>query len=152
VTEVVNATINDATWLGEQLAEFAKASGNKLFLPVDSVESAETITEVLSLYVVFIARDKDNHSDRKGFLIAQLAQHPLKRSVRWLAEVAWWVVPKHRGGTAAGRLLSAFEDYGREHADLVSVALEKGSPIRDGQLEKRGFREMERSFLMEVSH
>lgn len=55
----------------------------------------------------------DVHGLAQGVLMAVAFDHPYG-PVRVAKESLWWIDPAHRGGTAAVRMLDAFDAWGRE--------------------------------------
>jgi predicted N-acetyltransferase YhbS len=74
--------------------------------------------------------------------------------VRLASELAWWVEPQHRGGSAALRLLRAFEDRARSTghqrcAMMMIVAL--GGDTLDKLYKRLGYNLVEQSYLKDIS-
>jgi hypothetical protein len=61
------------------------------------------------------------------------------------------VSPEHRGGSAGARLFKHFMKYGEDNADWIVMTLEAASPIDPKSLHAYGFKEYERSYLLEVA-
>lgn len=145
--EVRKATIEDADWLVMQLREFERAVGYKRSLLEDEVAARAGLAGLIANHVALIAHED---SERHGFIIGAASPHPFSPKIRVLSELFWWVAPDHRGCGAAPALLNEFERIGRESADWVVFSLEHDSPVRDQHLTKRGFRQIERAYLLEV--
>ena len=147
MVEVRRATIEDVDWLLMQLRAFEKFAGYKRSLIEDEAFARAGIASLINEHVVFIAH-KDG--ERHGFVAGAFAPHPFNPKVRVLSEMFWWIVPEHRDGRAAVLLLDKFEECGRGIADWVVFSLEHNSPVRDKHLTSRGFRQIERAYLLEV--
>jgi hypothetical protein len=84
-----------------------------------------------------------------------IAPHYLNPDLLVLTELFWWVVPKYRGGSAGGRLLLEFEEFGRRRgANLICMTLEQRT-IDEGLIDprsllSRGYIEKERAYLLEL--
>lgn len=143
---VRRAEFNDVGWLIEQVRAFEKFAGYKrpLFLEADAHRQFGVLIEH---QLVLIAT---NGAERLGFIAGVFTKHHFNANLTVLAELLWWVQPEHRGSRAVVMLLREFERIGREKADWVVFSLEHNSPFRDEHLTKRGFRMMEKSYLLEV--
>jgi hypothetical protein len=83
-----------------------------------------------------------------GMLVAVLAPVWYAPSCKVATELAWWVEHEHRGGTAAIRLIQAFENWARnEQAVMVTMSnLEVGDNNRvSSMLARMGYRMTEQS-------
>lgn len=83
-----------------------------------------------------------------GMLVAVLAPMWYAPSCKVATELAWWVEQEHRGGTAAIRLIQAYENWARnEQASMVTMSnLEVGDDNRVASMLKRmGYRMTEQS-------
>lgn len=86
-----------------------------------------------------------------GFILGAKIAHFFNPAIVVLQELLWWVSPEFRGSSAGLRLLHEFVDIGKlEEVDWITCSLETGSPVNPNALERRGFRLLERSFLMEL--
>lgn len=145
---VRRAVPGDLDWLVSQLREFDRSLGNRRSLIEDEKEARQKLVEISDSHVLFVAHKE---GERLGFIGGVLSRHPLNSKIRLLAELFWWVVPEHRGSSSAAyRLLDAFERIGRRVADWVVLSVEHDSALRDKHLTERGFRQIERAYLLEV--
>ena len=76
-------------------------------------------------------------------------------SLDWsAAELAWWVDPKHRGGSTAARLVRAFEDWakGRGVARVVlsDVEFADAAQPAGALIERLGYTMTERAFAKAI--
>lgn len=147
MVKVRNANPDDAAWLIEQIHAFEKFAGFKRQLLEDEGRAYETVWNLIAAHVVRIACDDEQ---RLGFIAGYHTPHPFNTNIKVLSEIFWWVAPERRGSRAGAALLNDFETIGRATADWVVLSLEHKSPLREVQLLKRGFRQVERSFLLEV--
>ena len=145
--DVRRATADDSTWLLAQAREFEKFAGYRRSLVGTDEKAMAFLDALVREHVVLVA-----HTDevRAGFIAGYLAPHPFNPEITVLSEVLWWVPEQHRHSRAAAALLSRFETLGRAQADWIILTLEHDSPIRAAHMTKRGFREVERAFLLEV--
>ena len=83
----------------------------------------------------------------QGALMAVAFEHPY--GPVWLSkDTLWWIDPAHRGGTAAVRMLDAYEAWSREQGCSYSGVAGMGEdPNIRGLLERRGYRPAELHFL-----
>jgi GNAT superfamily N-acetyltransferase len=80
-----------------------------------------------------------------GMICLALVPHLLTGQL-YVDEVAWWVDPAHRGGTAGPRLLKAAEQWAvQNHANLIRMVAPCGSDA--GRYYRRcGYKEVETTF------
>lgn len=144
---VRKATIEDSDWLIDQLRAFDISLGNKRLLIENETEARACLTGIIESHVILIAYVG---VVRSGFIAGTLASHPFNARICVLSEAFWWVVPLYRGTPVAFHLLREFESIGRKVADWIIFSLEYDSQVRDQHLTKRGFRQIERAYLLEV--
>lgn len=144
------ARLDDVPWLLEQLKVFDQfASGGNTVFPTDPLRAEHFVAALIIRHPFHVAMlGEAPHDFRVGFIAGALAPHPYNPSIRQLVEMFWWVTPDYRGTRAGSLLLDAFVEEGRQRADRILMTLETQSPVRDHVLEKRGFRLIERSFLL----
>jgi hypothetical protein len=147
---VRRATRLDVPWLLTQLEEFASFFGSKHSLfPKDPMVAVTIVTAFVDQLEFFLAVD---HATQRpvGFIAGALNKHPMNPAIRVLSEVFWWVTPDRRGSSAGARLLERFLAFGEGNADWIVMTLEAKSPVDPASLERRGFHQHERTYLLEV--
>jgi hypothetical protein len=144
---VRRATQQDALWLLEQVKEFQVAAGFKYPLIKGDIDACAKLLTLIDNHVVFIAVEGEH---RRGFIAGYYAPHPFNSDVLVLSETFWWVPLDARKTRAAAMLLDEFIEAGRRMAHWIVLSLEHDSPCRDRHMLKRGFRVVERAFLLEV--
>lgn len=145
--EVRKAEQHDVDWLIGQLRAFEKFVAYKRPLFEDEIFARDGLAGLVDRHVVLIAHDGKT---RQGFIAGTHAPHPFNPRLKVLTELFWWVSEEFRMGRAGFMLLDEFEIVGRAMADWVVLSLEHNSPVRETHLTKRGFRQVERAFLLEV--
>lgn len=145
--EVRRATAADVSWLIEQAEAFEAAAHYKYPLLQDYAFARRAFEAMVEHHVVLIAHEGER---RMGFIAGYRAPHPFNPNIAVLSETFWWVPLAYRGSSAGAKLLFEFENVGRFEADWVVLSLEHDSPLRADHLAKRGFRQVERAFLLEV--
>ena len=85
-----------------------------------------------------------------GFIGGFITQHVFNPDITVLSECFWWTKPAFRGSGVGGKLLTAFEKWGAEHADWIIMTIESGAPLDDALFLKRGYRMKEKTYLLEV--
>lgn len=143
---VREATKEDVPWLLEKIREHDKLMGYKRPLFVDEGYALASLLNLLANHVVLIAEN----SAPLGLIAGHVARHPFNPDIRVLSEILWWVEPSFAGKRAATALLAAFTEYGRTHVDSIICSHVYDKKSRTSALEGRGFRELERAYLMEV--
>ena len=142
------ARLTDIDWLLGQLENFSKFYGTKRSLFGD-LEYSRKFLEVMITEHVFLIADSDEFGP-VGLIAGTLEPHTYNPEILTLIESFWWVDEKHRGGKAGLMLLNAFTEWGKKNVDWIWMTLETDSPVKDATLTRRGFKEQERSFLLEV--
>lgn len=86
----------------------------------------------------------------QGVLMAIAYQHPF--GPVWIAkETLWWIDPAHRGGTAANRMLDAYEKWTAVQGCKFAGMAGMGEDPAIGELYKRrGYRVAETHYLKAV--
>lgn len=89
----------------------------------------------------------------RGFIAAMVIQNVWCPSVYELHELAWWVMPDHRGGTTGGRLWKEFDVLAQDLLDNGRIQIICSSVIADSpkiNYEKRGYRLMQKTYFKEL--
>jgi GNAT superfamily N-acetyltransferase len=83
----------------------------------------------------------------QGVLLATASEHPF--GPVWLArETLWWIDPAHRGGTAAPRMLDAYEKWAAaQGCRFVGMAGMGDDPTVAKLYQRRGYARAETHFL-----
>jgi GNAT superfamily N-acetyltransferase len=72
----------------------------------------------------------------------------------WASELAWWVEPAARGGTAGIRLVTAFQDWAREQGAKVvamsSLHLDHDNRVSN-VLQRMGFSPSEHTYIKRIA-
>lgn len=153
------ATLADVEWLLGEQRSFDRFYGTAHpIFPQDDATAFEVMAKIVETQVVIIAEKhpvtvagEHVEVERVGFIAGALGAHPYNPALTVLSEQFWWVVEKHRGGFAGAKLLLEFLEFGRQHAKWIVMTLEAKSPISPESLERHGFREFERSYLLEIA-
>lgn len=146
--EVRRATLTDIPWLLIQIAAFEKFAGFKRKLMADKAHARRVLAGMISNHVVLIAH---KGRERQGFIAGFDQPHPFNPDIRVLTEAFWWVDERSRGSRAGAMLLMEFEILGRAVADWIIFSLEHHSPVHETHFTKRGFRLVEKAYLLEVA-
>lgn len=148
--DIRRATVDDIPWLLLQLRAFYKFFGEtkkELFPP--GAEAERKLKLIIGEHLILIAEKPG--VGPIGMIGGLVSPHMFNDSILTLSELFWWVDEGHRRSTAGLRLLDAFVEWGREHVDWITFALEHNSPVRPETLYRRGFQPRESAFLMEVA-
>ena len=82
-----------------------------------------------------------------GVIGGLLVPHYLNTNTVMLAEIMWYVDPKHRAGRAGYLLLKKFSEIGKEKASGTTLSLLGDSQVNDSTLARFGFKLTERNYL-----
>lgn len=146
---VRQAVESDLDWVMGELKVFSEHYGTRR--PLFGSDLEHTRTHLLSCFrnhPFFIA---ERGTERMGLIAGFLQAHPYNPEIRLLSESFWWIKPEYRRSRVTLLLFETFVAWGRANADWIAMFLEHSSPIKDSTFEKRGFRALERTFLLEVS-
>ena len=94
----------------------------------------------------------EQNSRIEGMLIAGVTTDPWLPHVKTLKEIAWWVEPPARQTTLGYKLLKKYIDYGIKMQDagvIDGFTLTNMEISPDFNLEKRGWKPIERNYLYE---
>lgn len=150
VVEIRRAQETDIPWLMSQLRDFYKFFGDtRIPLFPDEARAVVKLKYLIGDHLVFIA-EKDGVGPC-GFIGGLVTPHLFNEEILTLSELFWWVPESFRRSSVGLRLLDAFLDWGREHVDWITFALEHNSPVREETLSRRGFKQRERAYLLEVN-
>lgn len=141
------ASQSDIVWLLDQLQKFSAFYGTKrsVFGPMET--SHAFVLMLIRDHLVFIADDAD--VGQIGFIAGIVANHPYNPEIFVLTESFWWVDEAYRGSRAGLMLLNEFTAWGKANADWTIMTLEHHSPVNEKTLTKRGYKPIERSYLLE---
>tara|TARA_R110001606_G_scaffold102569_1_gene224951 strand:- start:612 stop:926 length:315 start_codon:yes stop_codon:yes gene_type:complete len=98
---------------------------------------------------ILLAEEKENTI---GMLIAGIAPDPWLPEVKTLREVAWWVDEEYRLTTAGYKLLLKYIELGNKLQDeelICGFTLTNMEQSPDFNLEKRGWRPIEKNYIYE---
>lgn len=142
------ATVQDIDWLTFQLGKFSEffESKYKLFGDIDYIKAA--LVPLINNHPFFIAENEIEL--RVGFISGNVFDHPFNPNIKTLLETFWWVDEAHRNSRAGAMLLNEFINYGKQNCNWIVMTLEHNSPIKEESLLKRGFRNQEHTYLMEI--
>lgn len=142
-----SATPLDCDWIISQLKIFSEELGTvkKLFGDEDYVRAR--VIDVLTNHAFFVA-EKDG--SLVGFICGFLVPHYFNPQIITLTELIWWVIPSERGTEAGKGLMEKFIEFGKEKSHWIAFGLNEKTPVKDERLFDLGFKNFERSFLMEV--
>jgi len=88
--------------------------------------------------------------DHRGMIVAIVTQNVWSPKVLELHELAWWVMPEHRGKSIGGRLWIKFDELAQnmlnnKRVDFVCTTVMANSPLID--YTKRGYKPLEATFF-----
>lgn len=88
--------------------------------------------------------------DHRGMIAAIVTQNVWCPKVLELKELAWWVMPEHRGNSLGGRLWVKFDELAQDminkkRVDFVCTTVMANSPLID--YTKRGYKPLEATFF-----
>lgn len=141
------ATVNDLDWIVTEVVAFSEFYGSKKRLAVDGEYVRNGLINLVNNHLVLVAQSREVLA---GFIVGMVTPHIFNPTIRTLCEMFWWVTIPFRNSRAGYLLLKEFINYGKTVADWITMCSVSNSPIKDGTLERYGFRMIERSYLLEV--
>lgn len=148
---VRHATPDDADDLYALAQEFIAFAPHGMFAEFTEEELRAQVNVCIASALVLVAED-----DGKvvGMLVGLLSGLWFAPSTVMAAELAWWVTPSARGGTAGIRLVTAFQDWAREKGARIvtmsSLHLDHDTRVST-VLERMGFKQSEHTYIKRVS-
>lgn len=145
------ATVEDAPRLVELGRAFFAFSPYAALADYATERAAASVASVIQIGCGFVAADED---ELVGAILGLLAPLWFDPSARVATEMAWWVAPEHRKGTAGIRLHTAFgqwaRDRGATHIALSDLVIDGGTPA--GELIPRlGYTLVERMHVKRIA-
>jgi hypothetical protein len=114
-------------------------------------EVKAALRHVLENGTIFVA---DKGGVPVGFLAALICPAWFSPSTRTAIEMAWWMEEEHRVGTAAIRLLFAYEQWAKEQGArfiVMSDLVINGQTPLGSMLQRLNYTMTERAFMKEIS-
>lgn len=107
------------------------------------------LTHIMKHGVILLG---DIDGETQGMLIAMISEDPWLPHVKTMREIAWWVEQDYRMTSLGYKLLKKYVDVGEQLQQQGKIAgftltLMEQSPDLD--LEKRGWRKVERNYVFE---
>ena len=148
--KIRRATLPDIPFLVNQLRAFHAT------LPFANVEFPENsyveenVKALIENHLMLLAESEDGNG--LGFIAGILNRNLLNPRVLVLSELFWWVKPEARALGTGVSLLTQFLEYGKllPGVKIITVSLEKNSPVSDNTLIELGLSPAERTFIMEL--
>jgi hypothetical protein len=114
-------------------------------------EVKAALRHVLENGTIFVA---DKGGTPVGFLAALICPAWFSPSTKTAIEMAWWMEEEHRVGTAAIRLLFAYEQWAQEQGArfiVMSDLVINGQTPLGSMLQRLNYTMTERAFMKEIS-
>lgn len=149
--KIRKATIQDFDRIMEMMIDFANSSP---YAPQHEPEYNDTwvrrlLCSFMTAGCIFLAEHEDKIV---GMLIGQIQPDPWLPQIKTMKEVAWWVDPEHRMGSAGYKLLLRYIKYGKalvKAKEIQGFTLTNMEQSPDFNLEKRGWRPIEKNYIYE---
>lgn len=145
---VRHAYLSDIDWLFDECKQFAGAYPSKYNLSENEAYGRQFLEAIIKDHLVLIGM-KDGV--RQGFIAGLVQPHHFNPNIKQLAELFWWVPEKYRMTGVGARLFLEFVAFGKSNCDVITMTMEKDTPISDAALEKRGFKLTEKAYLLECN-
>jgi len=148
---VRHATADDVNAIMALSREFIMFAPHASIADVSAEELEQQIRLCIDNALVLVA---EHEGQVIGMLFGILTGLWFAPSTLMAAELAWWVTPTARNGTAGIRLLTAFQDWAREKGAKVvtmsSLDLDFDTRV-SSVLERMGFKASEHTYIKRVA-
>jgi len=149
--KIRKATIQDFDRIMEMMIDFANSS------PYEAHHNPQyNDTWVRRLLCKFMAGGcillAEHEEKTIGMLIGDISPDPWLPEIKTLREVAWWVDKEHRMTSAGYKLLLRYIKFGKalqEAGEIQGFTLTNMEQSPDFDLEKRGWRSIEKNYIYE---
>ncbi len=109
----------------------------------------ELADRILQVGLIFVAEDRGR---LVGMLAGYAVDEPIGRT-KMLEELAWWVDPEYRKGSVGYKMLRCWEEWARQAGlEAVKMIAPAESPGVGGFLERRGYRQIETTYILRLDH
>lgn len=143
------AKTTDIDWLIDQLKQFSRHYGTKKDLLGDEEHARAGLKNTIENHLLLIAEKPE--FGPVGLIAGIVTPHLYNPKIKILAELFWWVEPRHRRSAAGLLLLEDFISWGKENSDWITFGVMTNTPVKEEALLERGFALTERSYLLEVA-
>ena len=145
------ADLQDFDWIMEMMINFANSS------PYEPHHNPQYNDQYVRNLLVGLPKNGviivgEQNSRVEGMLIPGITTDPWLPQIKTLKEIAWWVEPKYRNTTLGYKLLKKYMEYGEKMQDagiIDGFTLTNMEISPDFDLEKRGWKLIERNYLYE---
>ena len=148
---VRHATLDDLEAIMALAREFIMFAPHASVADVSSEELEQQARTCIENALVLVAEDEGKVV---GMLVGVLTGLWFSPSTLMAAELAWWVTPSARNGSAGIRLVTAFQDWAREQGAKVvtmsSLDLDFDTRV-SSVLERMGFKASEHTHMKRLN-
>jgi hypothetical protein len=146
-----NATEADVDTIVKMARHFIAFAPHATIAEYDDADIATAIRACMQHGVLLVA---DQDGVVVGMLFGVVSGFWFAPRSLWATELAWWVEPAARGGTAGIRLVTAFQDWAREQGAKVvamsSLHLDHDNRV-SSVLQRMGFAQSEHTYIKRIS-
>lgn len=145
--KVRHAASEDVDWIVSELKKFSEFYGTQRELFLNEENSKPLVQMWVSEHLVLVA---ERESQLLGFIAGLVHPHLYNPEIQVLSELFWWVPEEYRNTRAGALLLNEYMMWGKKNTNWITMTLEHNSPVNEKSLFKRGFKLVEKSYLLEV--
>ena len=146
-----NATEADVDTIVKMARHFIAFAPHATIAEYDDADIATAIRACMEHGVLLVAEQDDAVV---GMLFGVVSGLWFAPRTLWASELAWWVEPAARGGTAGIRLITAFQDWAREQGAKVvamsSLHLDHDNRV-SSVLQRMGFEQSEHTYIKRIA-
>jgi len=142
------ATLNDIDFIRKELKAGDIYYNTKYKLSEASESYQKEKLEMLINTQVFLIAEIDYIP--VGYILAVGSKHFFNPDIRKLDVLLWWVKEEYRKTRAGYLLLKTVVKFGKENFDWIWLDVNVDAQIKNESLEKLGFKNKEKTYLMEM--
>jgi len=114
----------------------------------DDAYRSDGLRQLIDHQLVLISETDDYI--KTGFILGTVTKHFFNPKIKKLTMLLWWVKKEFRKTRAGSTLLNTFVKFGKDNCDWIWLDVNVDAKIKDGSLEKMGFKHKEKTYLMEI--
>jgi len=150
--KIDQAGVADREEIFAMLREYQQASPLLAHKTVNEETAIRMVDLILHRHngIILLSRDNDKIT---GMIVALFTMNLWDTSIRYMAELAYWVRPEHRGSSAAYRLIRKYKEIGdlliqQREIEYYTISKMVNSP--DLNYEKFGFKPLEGTWICQA--
>ena len=134
-------------WICDELKKFSESLGTKRPMFGEDEYVKKLINEFTEKHIFIVAESLK--VGLMGIIAGMFVPHMFNPAIKVSCLTVWWVAEKCRNSRAGKMLFDEFMKISKQTSDLIIVATNISSPIKEQNIIKQGFVLKEKSYLFE---